>query len=574
MFLNSAAIATAGGIARPTAALGRQDVADLQATRATKATGSRAAAATVSPLATNAAMQAFDRGGNAIDAAIAASVMLSVVDGHNSGLGGGCLALIKTADGELLALDGREMAPSRATPEMFYTNGRPDPSKSQIGPLASGVPGLLSTLVQMHDRLGRLPMSHALLGAAEVAEAGFHIPPSYARRLSSAAKHLAKFPSSAAVLLDARGKPWQDGHRLQQSDLAKSLRMIASDGPDWFYQGAFAQQVEKYMQDAGGMLKAADFAAYKTIQRKPIRTGYLDNQVYGFPPPSSGGIHNAQMLGMLSQFDVSAAFEHSEARGRHLLLEVMKRAMADRAYWLGDADFAKVPRSLLDMDYLAQRAKSIRLDAASDVASHGTPPRADVDLFGKGGHTTHLTTADGEGNVVALTQTVNTTFGSKVIVPGTGIVLNNELDDFSIAPGVRNAFGLLGSEANLIAPGKRPLSSMSPTIAKSPGGGVLACGAAGGPKIITTVLQILVRSLALGKSIDEAVAAPRSHHQWSPNEAVCETGMGETVLSELGALGHSIRKIGSAAVASGLHINGGTITVASDPRVESSAQAS
>lgn len=572
-FLGSAALAAAGGATWPRVALGQQDVVDRQAARVTKATGSKAAAATVSPLATGAAMQAFDRGGNAIDAAIAASIMLSVVDGHNSGLGGGCLALIKTAGGELLALDGREMAPSRATPEMFYTDGRPDPSKSQVGPLASGVPGLLSTLVQMRDRLGKLSMSDALLGAAEVAEAGFRIPPSYARRLQSAAKHLAKFPSSAKVLLDAGGRPWQDGHRLQQPDLASSLRSIAADGAEWFYHGEFAQRVEKYMHSAGGMLTAADFAAYKTIQRNPIKADYRDHGVYGFPPPSSGGIHNAQMLGMLEQFDVVAAFEQSEATGRHLLLEVMKRAMADRAYWLGDADFAKVPSSLLDKDYLADRAASIRLDAATKVASHGTPPRADVDLFGNGGHTTHLTTADGEGNVVALTQTVNTTFGSKVIVPGTGIVLNNELDDFSIAPGVRNSFGLLGSEANLIAPGKRPLSSMSPTIAISPSGSVLSCGAAGGPKIITTVLQILVRSLALGQSVDEAVAAPRSHHQWSPDEAVCETGMGADVLRELEALGHRVRKIGSAAVASGLHINDGMITVASDPRVESSAQA-
>lgn len=536
------------------------------------ATGSRGVVATVQPLASEAAVAAFRRGGNAIDAAIAASLMLSVVDGFNSGIGGGCLALVRTADGALHALDGREKAPRRATPEMFYRDGKPDPELSQIGPLAPGVPGLLAVLQQLGSQHGQADWRDALEGAADVAEGGFAIDDNYARRLRSVAGRLRQFPESARILLDESGNPRRAGDRLHQPDLATTLRSVAQQGVEWFYQGEFAQRAAKFLKEEGGLLDADDFAAYHTVARQPIRTAYREHQVIGFPPPSSGGIHVGQMLGMLRGFDVQSIFSESEATGRHLLLEVMKRAMADRAHWLGDADFVKVPRSLLDADYLGERAGSIDLHRTSVVQSHGQPPRADIDLFGRGGHTTHLTTADSEGNVVAITQTVNTTFGCKMIVPGTGVVLNNELDDFSIAPGVRNAFGLLGSDANLIAPGKRPLSSMSPTIVLDADGHPrLSCGAAGGPKIITTVLQILIRALDLGQTIDAAIAAPRAHHQWSPDQAVCEQAIAASIVSQLAERGHKISSIPSAAVAQGLSISGTTLTAASDPRVPSAA---
>lgn len=540
------------------------------------ATGQRGVVATVNPIASQAAIQAFDRGGNAIDAAIAASLMLSVVDGFNSGLGGGCLILVRTAKGTLHAIDGREKAPGRARPEMFFRDGKPDPQLSQIGPLAAGVPGLLAALDRIGGAYGKLAMGDALEGAAQVAARGFKIDRNYASRLRSAAGRLKRFPESARILLDAKGEPWRRGDTLVQADLGRTLERIAKEGIYWFYEGEFAERASRFLQAEGGVMEAADFAAYNTVAREPILCDYRGKQVVGFPPPSSGGIHIAQMLGMLSTFPVQELFEESEATGRHLLLEVMKRAMSDRAFWLGDADFAKVPRGLLDADYLAQRAASIDLERATVVESHGQPPRADVDLFGRGGHTTHLSTADHEGNVVAITQTVNTTFGCKMIVPGTGVVLNNELDDFSIAPGVRNAFGLLGSEANLIAPGKRPLSSMSPTIVLGEHGAPrLACGAAGGPKIITSVLQILVRALDLGQSIDSAIAAPRAHHQWSPDQAVCENAISDNVVSDLKSRGHEVTRIASAAVAQGLSIasQNGTLTAAADPRVPSSAQA-
>ncbi len=544
-----------------------------QAETSRVATGDRGVVASVHPLASQAALDAFARGGNAIDAAVAASLMLSVVDGHNSGIGGGCLALIHRADGTIIALDGREKAPQLATPEMFFRDGRPAPELSQLGPLAAGVPGLLSALEQLTREHGQIAWTDALHGAAQVAEEGFSISPNYARVLNSSADDLRRYPASARILLDESGQAWPAGHRLKQSDLARTLKQIAANGAEWFYHGEFAELTEKHIQQAGGVLAANDFASYNTAQRRPIQTTYRDQSVIGFPPPSSGGIHNAQMLGMLAEFDVASIFATSTAQGLHLLLEVMKRAMADRAYWLGDADFAKVPLGLLDRDYLRERASTIDLERATSVTSHGQPPRADLDLFGQQKHTTHLTTADAQGNVVAITQTVNTSFGCKMIVPGTGVVLNNEMDDFSIAPGVRNAFGLVGSAANVIAPGKRPLSSMSPTLVlddqRRP---VLSCGAAGGPKIITAVLQVLVRMLDLGESIESAIAAPRVHHQWSPDQAVCERAIDDRTINELAAMGHDISRITSAAVAQGLSFNNDRqLTAASDPRVPSCA---
>ncbi len=539
----------------------------------TVATGMRGVVATVQPLASRAAIEAFERGGNAIDAAVAASLMLSVVDGHNSGIGGGCLALVRTAAGDVFAIDGRERAPMKATPEMFFRDGKPDPKLSQVGPLAAGVPGLIAALDQLSTRWGQVGWMESLLGAARVATDGFQIDSNYARNLQESVAELRRFPESRRILLDAAGMPRASGTLLKQTDLGATLSSVANEGAAWFYTGGFAERLGRFMRDIDGLLTADDLAAYKTVDRTPIKTSYRGHQVIGFPPPSSGGVHVAQMLGMLSQFDVRAIFAESPAKGFHLLLEVMKRAMADRAHWLGDSDFVDVPLGLLDVEYLRARASNFDLDKALPVSSHGQPPNADTSLFGRQKHTTHLATADREGNVVAITQTVNTSFGCKMIVPGTGVILNNEMDDFSIAPGVRNAFGLVGSAANAVAPGKRPLSSMSPTIVLNDSGKTtLSCGVAGGPKIITTVLQILVRTLDLGQTIDSAIAAERVHHQWSPDQAVCENALPESIANALRDRGHSVTRIRSGAVAQGVAIKAdGTLTAASDPRVPSSA---
>lgn len=292
------------------------------------AVGKQGVVATVHPLATQAAMAEFKRGGNAIDAAVAASLVLSVVDIHNSGLGGGGLALIRSADGKIVALDGRERAPLTSSPETFIRGGKPDPELSQTGPLACGTPGLPALLEQMSKRLGKQGWQSALHAAAEIAQRGFPLDAPMVRNLTSNAKTLQLFPETARILLKTGGQPWAQGEVLVQSDLAKTLDGLASGGAAWFYEGPFAEMTERFMQSTGGLLSRRDFKEYFIADRPPIESSYRGRKVVGFPPPSSGGIHIAQMLGMLSPHDVKAIFAQSTAKGLHLLAEVMKRAMA------------------------------------------------------------------------------------------------------------------------------------------------------------------------------------------------------------------------------------------------------
>lgn len=497
--------------------------------------------ASVNPLATEAGMQALKRGGNAVDAAVATAIMLGVVDGHNSGLGGGCFILIRAADGNVTAIDARETAPALATRDMYLKDGKVDDAASKTGALAPGTPGALAGYTLALQKHGRLPLADVILPAAEVAETGFTLDAVYERKLQAVQDDLAKFPGSREVLFKADGTLHKKGDVLKQPGLARTLRLIAEHGPDWFYRGEFAEKVDAWMRASGGVLRKEDFAAYTAKLREPLRTTYRGHEILGFPPPSSGGVHVAQILSMLEVHDLAAM---SKADRTHVMAEAMKLAFADRAHWLGDPDFAKVPRGLIDRGYTASLAQKISLEKTIPVPSHGDPPKADTDIFGDSlKHTTHLSTADAEGNWVALTQTVNTAFGSKVIVPGTGVILNDEMDDFAAAPGVPNAFKLVGAEANAVAPGKRPLSSMSPTIVLKDGKPFLSLGAAGGPTIISQTLQNLVNVLDLKMGIVDAIAAPRIHHQWSPDELKIETDIGEEVMASLQQRGHTLRPI-------------------------------
>ncbi len=536
------------------------------------ASGSHFVAATVHPIATQAAWDAFHRGDNAFDAAVAAALMLGVVDGHNSGIGGGCFILGRTASGKVFAIDGRETAPALASRDMFIRDGKPDPQASQIGPLASGVPGQVAALARLSLGHGRGSWSAACEQAAQVARDGYLITASTANAIRNQRRELAQFPSSAAVLLGPDGSPPAVGTRLHQPDLGDTLQSLATEGPDWFYRGPFAERCARWMADNGGMLSSGDFAAYVAKSRQPLETAYREWKICGFPPPSSGGIHIAQMLMMLEGFPVGELYDREPVTAMHLLTEVMKRAFADRAHWLGDADFADVPRGLIDPEYCRQLASTIDLNRLTPVRSHGQPPGADSDLFSRQ-HTTHLTTADSDGNWVAITNTVNTTFGSCVIIPGTGVVMNNEMDDFSISPGTPNAFGLIGAENNAIAPGKRPLSSMSPTIVLDANGKPrLTCGGAGGPRIISATLQCLLRVLDQGKTVDEAVAAPRLHHQWSPDQVLLEPSWPDEQVQAFTAMGHELSRRGNVAITQAIEATAdGQLRAASDPRVASSA---
>lgn len=535
------------------------------------ATSQRGMVASVHPLATAAGVQALRTGGNAIDAAIATALTLGVVDQQNAGLGGGCFILIRRADGKLFAIDGREMAPAKATRDMYVRGGKLDPELSQTGSLAAATPGALAAYEQAVRQHGKLKLAELLLPAAQIAADGFPLDPTNAARLKSVADDLARFPASRAVLLKADGSPYVAGETLVQADLAGTYRAIAEQGTAWFYRGPFAQKVGQWMAENGGILSAEDFANYHVVDRQPLETTYRQYTIVGFPPPSSGGVHVAQILNILENFDLAKVYQRDPVEFTHLVAEAMKLAFADRAYWLGDPDFAKVPRGLISKDYARTLAGKIAPQRASAVPQHGEPANAASDVFGK--HTTHLTAADAEGNWVAITQTVNTTFGSKVIVPGTGVVLNNEMDDFSIQPGVPNAFGLIGAEANAIEPGKRPLSSMSPTIVLAAGEPVMTVGAAGGPTIITQVVLALIRRLDLKQPLAEAIGGPRWHHQWSPDQLRVEAKLDPVVLAGLTAWGHPLKVTQSMGVSQGITLDRATgeFTGVSDPRVHGQA---
>jgi gamma-glutamyltranspeptidase/glutathione hydrolase len=502
------------------------------------ATNHAAMVATVRPEATDAAVRVLQQGGNAVDAAITAAFTLAVVDGYNSGIGGGCFILIRTPEGKLFAIDGREAAPRTAKPDMFLKNGKPVAGASQVGPLASGVPGAVAAYEMAWRATGRKPWSELLDEAISYAADGFTIPDKYAERIRSNRRSLSRFPGSLEVLFDSSGEPRKAGTKLIQLDLAKTLTGIQALGSKYFYRGPTGMLISQWMEQNGGILTMRDFRRYRPVSRVPVTSTYRDYTVVGFPPPSSGGVHVAQMLNILEHYDLASLYKQSPIDFKHVVTESMKLAFADRAYWLGDPAYAKVPLGLVSKEYAKGLSTQIDLRSAKTVLSHGTPPLVDSKIFDR--HTTHITAVDAEGYWVAITATVNTSFGSKVIVPGTGVVLNNEMDDFSIAPGVPNAFGLLGSEANEVVAFKRPLSSMSPTIILQGGEPVMTIGAAGGPRIITNALLGAIRVLDLGMSPGEAIAMKRFHHQWSPDKLYLEPGTDGAVAESLREMGHTV----------------------------------
>jgi gamma-glutamyltranspeptidase/glutathione hydrolase len=404
------------------------------------ATSRKNMVASVHPLATEAGLKAFESGGNAVDAAIATALTLGVVDGFNSGIGGGCFILIRNSKGEFFAIDGREMAPAKAYSNLYRDalNDETNPNKnpSQEGALASGVPGALAAYHQATTQHGRLKFQDLILPAAEIAENGFEVTDAYAGKLRLAEKGLSQFPGSKAIFFrklegEAEAKPYRVGETLVQKDLAQTYRQIGSNGTSWFYNGPFALQTEQWMMANGGIMTARDFANYHTVDRTPIKTTYRGYEIVGFPPPSSGGVHVAQILNILESFDLKTIYANDPAQMYHLVAEAMKFAFADRAHWLGDPDYVDVPIGLIDKGYARQIANKIDF-AAVTAADHGIPPGADSKFFER--HTTHVAAADADGNWVALTTTINTTFGAKFVVPGLGVVMNNQMDDFVANP--------------------------------------------------------------------------------------------------------------------------------------------
>lgn len=527
------------------------------------------AIATVHPVATAVAQRIMREGGNAVDGAVAAALTLGVVDGHNSGIGGGCFLLLRTARGRVVALDGRETAPQRAHRDLFLKDGKAVPQLSQTGPLAVGVPGALAVYDRAVRQYGRLPFSKHLEAAAEVAEKGFAVQRSYALRLRDVLRDIQADPGSRAILLRSSGEPIQALEWLRQPDLAHSYREIGSQGSRWFYRGDFARRVDDWMAEHEGILTAKDLAGYRLKSRQPLRTTYRGYEIVGFPPPSSGGVHVGQILNILEHLDLRGKPRES-AEWIHAVAEAMKLAFADRAFWLGDPDFAKVPRGLIDKGYAAALARRVRMDRTTAVEGHGTPPRAAENLFSR--HTTHLATADADGNWVALTATINTSFGAKVVVPGTGIFLNNQMDDFVAAPGERNFFGLVGGEANAVAARKRPLSSMSPTLVMKNGRPILSVGAAGGPTIISQAVLAILGVVDFGLSVEDSLKAVRFHHQWSPDLLLVERGAAPAVVEQLKAMGHTVQLLDSLGACQAIGLGETGFSAEHDPRVEGRAE--
>ena len=526
----------------------------------------KGAVATVQPLATQAAVNAFTAGGNAIDAALAAAFTLGVVDSHNSGIGGGCFILARLASGQILAIDGREMAPAAASPAMYLRNGKLDPRLSKVGALAVGVPGSVQALYDLQKAGGKLHFDDVLLPAATLAEQGFAIDNTLAARLRATAADLAQFEASKKVFFKPNDQPLAAGDWLKQPDLAATYKALAQKGPSWFYRGPFAQKTARWMQNNGGIITQQDFANYRSFFREPIHSQFMGFDIYGFGPPSSGGAHVAQMLNMI---DGEPLAKMPEVERYHLLVEVMKLAFADRAQWMGDADFVPVPKGITASIYGKQLRLLIDPKKAAQNTSFHLPPSASTDFFNQAlnKHTTHLTTADADGNWVAITTTLNTSFGSKVMIPETGVLMNNQMDDFATAPGIPNAFGLVGGQANSIAPGKRPLSSMSPTLVLRQGRPVLTLGAAGGPTIITQVFQALVNHIALEKPIKEAIAMPRVHHQWQPDWLFTELPLDGDTAKKLVVKGHNLRAAGDFGGTQAISFTGGQFTAITEPRV-------
>lgn len=495
----------------------------------------KGAVASVNSIATQSGVQAFERGGNAIDALAATAFTLGVVDSPNSGIGGGCFILVRWADGSIEAIDGREMAPDAAFPDMYLVNGEYNSQLSKTGALAIGVPGSVAALEYLVKKGGKLGWREAIQPAAEIAESGFMVDKVYSTRLARSRSRLELFPESRRVFFPENGEPVAEGSIFRQADLAKTYRKLAEQGSDYFYRGEFAQKVEGWMKANGGIITAADFSGYELKNREPVVSTFQGYKIIGFPPPSSGGAHVAQILNILDLYPLKSV---PAAQRYHLEIEAMKRAFADRAFWMGDADFVDVPKGIIEPEYAKTLAASIDRDKATTVGSHGTPPDAATHLFNR--HTTHIAVADKAGNWIAMTTTLNTGFGSKVTIPGTGVLMNNQMDDFSAQPGKANAFGLVGGHANQIEPGKRPLSSMSPTIVLKDDEPVMTVGAAGGPTIINQVVAALVNRLALGQSAPDSLSTARVHQQWSPETVLVDSYLDDAVRRDLEARGHQL----------------------------------
>jgi gamma-glutamyltranspeptidase/glutathione hydrolase len=487
--------------------------------------------ATEHQLAANAGADVLRAGGSVVDAAIAAAAAVCVVHASSCGIGGGGFALVHDANAHDAALDYRERAPAEARPERYLVDGKPDPARTRTGGLAVGVPGEVAGWVALHQRFGRLPLPRVLAPAIALARDGFplEVTPHLRREIERTAPLLRADPGLRVLFLTADGGVPGPDFRVVLADLARTLEAIATDGSRAFYAGPTAVAIASAAQARGGVLSAGDLAAYRPIWRRPLTGTLRGRRIITFPPPGSGGVV-LEIVGILARDDLMALGAGSAAT-LHLVAGAMAQGFADRARWYGDPDFTPVPTDRL---LASRRLAALRARLRSDQVIEPT-----VDVTQDAG-TANVSVVDTDGNAAAITTTINTGFGAGILVPGTGIILNNEMDDFAVAPGQANVYGLVGGAANAIAPGKRPQSSMSPTIVLRNGKPELVVGGSGGPTIISGVLQVLLGVVAQGATVPAAVTAPRIHDQASPPVLAVEASVAPEARALLGRIGHRV----------------------------------
>jgi gamma-glutamyltranspeptidase/glutathione hydrolase len=489
--------------------------------------------------ASRAGIDILREGGNAVDAAVAVGFALAVTHPSAGNIGGGGFMVIRLADGRETTIDYRETAPAAAHRDMFLdAAGNPATERSLVGPLAAGVPGSVAGLALAHRRYGRLPLARVMGPAVRLARDGFEVTWHLAAALAGRQALFARFPSTARAFLRPDGTAPVAGERLVQPDLAATLQEVADRGPDAFYRGRIAGLIAAEMSRTGGLITTADLARYSAVERAALTGTYRGYRIVSMAPPSSGGAALLQLLNILEAYPL-AEYGLNSSRAMHLIIEAERRVYADRSEWLGDPAFVRVPvEGLTAKSYASWLRASI--DEARATPSIAVAPGRPQDF--ESTQTTHYSVVDAEGNAVSTTTTLNGPFGSGQVVTGAGFLLNNEMDDFSAKPGAPNMFGLLGGAANAVAPGKRMLSSMTPTIVVRDGRTWLVLGSPGGGRIITTVLQVLLNVIDHRMDVQQAVDAPRFHHQWQPDDVrVEQVGFAADVVQALEGRGHTLR---------------------------------
>ena len=531
--------------------------------RARAVTAPHAMVVSAHPLASQAGAEVLKQGGNAMDAAIAVAFALEVVLPDAGNIGGGGFIVERTANGEVAALDYREAAPSGASRDMYLDATGNVTDKSIVGHLAAGVPGSVAGLYTEWKRYGSLPWATLIAPAIRLAQSHV-IDTARSRDIAADRELLARFPASQAQFLVHDSAP-PPGTLWKQPDLARTLQLISDSGPDVFYRGQIADLIVAEMKRGGGLITKEDLRRYQAKWRRPVQLGYRGYTIYSMPPPSSGGVTMGEMLNMLEGYDTVPAF--GTAPYVHLLTEVMRRAFIDRNHWLGDPDFVEMP-----LDRLLSKSYAATLRAQIDPQrATPTPPQTTT---GEPMHTTHYSVVDEKGNAVSVTTTLNGGFGSGVTVTGAGFLLNNEMDDFTSAPGKPNMYGLVQGEANAIQPGKRMLSAMTPSIVVDSSGQVqLVVGSPGGPTIITTVTQVILNVLDQRMTLADAIAAPRIHHQALPDKTFYEHGgLSEATVGALEAMGHRVeQRRGHSGFVAGIQKTAGGWVGVADPRIAGGA---